>query len=198
MKKITIENKKSPNFIGAYDIQNQGLCKKIVDFFEKNPSLHSKGKTGSGYDPKSKKTTDLTIKPSDINNPKYDIFRSYFETLNKCFLLYKDEYPFLKTFLNKVNIGYFNIQKYMPSDHFSRLHSERTSIKSLHRIFAFMTYLNDVDDGGQTKFDYYDIAVKPETGKTLIWPAEWTHAHTGEILKSGKKYIITGWMHFES
>ena len=79
MKKITIENKKSPNFIGAYDIQNQGLCKKIVDFFEKNPSLHSKGKTGSGYDPKSKKTTDLTIKPSDINNPKYDIFRSYFD-----------------------------------------------------------------------------------------------------------------------
>ena len=40
------------------------------------------------------------------------------------------------------------------------------------------------------------IKVKPEKGKTLIWPAEWTHAHTGSILKSGKKYIITGWMHF--
>ena len=41
---------------------------------------------------------------------------------------------------------------------------------------------------------YYKI--KPEIGKTLIWPAEWTHAHKGEILKSGIKYIITGWMHF--
>jgi len=56
--------------------------------------------------------------------------------------------------------------------------------------------LNDVDDGGETNFKHYGIKIKPETGKTLIWPAEWTHAHTGEILKSGKKYMITGWMHF--
>ena len=35
-----------------------------------------------------------------------------------------------------------------------------------------------------------------EVGKTLIWPAEWTHAHMGDVLKSGTKYIITGWMHF--
>ena len=34
------------------------------------------------------------------------------------------------------------------------------------------------------------------SSKTLIWPAEWTHAHSGEILKFGKKYIITGWMCF--
>ena len=45
-------------------------------------------------------------------------------------------------------------------------------------------------------FDYYGIKVKPEIGKTLIWPAEWTHAHTGEVLKSGTKYIVTGWLHF--
>ena len=30
-------------------------------------------------------------------------------------------------------------------------------------------------------------ATTPEIGKTLIWPAEWTHAHTGEVLKSGTK-----------
>ncbi|GIS66316.1 MAG: hypothetical protein CM1200mP5_1000 [Candidatus Pelagibacterales bacterium] len=46
-----------------------------------------------------------------------------------------------------------------------------------------MTYLNNVEDGGTTNFEYYDIKVKPEIGKTLIWPAEWTHAHTGSILK---------------
>ncbi len=33
-------------------------------------------------------------------------------------------------------------------------------------------------------------------GKTLIWPAEWTHAHKGEVLQSGLKYIVTGWMHY--
>ena len=67
---------------------------------------------------------------------------------------------------------------------------------TLHRLFAWMTYLNDVDDGGQTCFSHYGIKINPETGKTLIWPAEWTYAHTGEILKSGTKCIVTGWLHF--
>ena len=40
------------------------------------------------------------------------------------------------------------------------------------------------------------LKIKPQKGKTLIWPAEWTHAHSGEVLNSGVKYIITGWMHF--
>ena len=49
-------------------------------------------------------------------------------------------------------------------------------------------YLNDVDDGGYTNFGHYGIKIKPEIGKTLIWPAEYqTHAHSGEILKSGTK-----------
>ena len=76
------------------------------------------------------------------------------------------------------------------------IRDRRTSLQNLHRLFAWMTYLNDVDDGGTTDFDYFGIKIKPEIGKTMIWPAEWTHAHTGSILKSGKKYIITGWMHF--
>ncbi len=57
-----------------------------------------------------------------------------------------------------------------------------------------MTYLNDVEDGGITKFEHFDIKIKPKKGKTLIWPAEWTHAHSGEVLNKGTKYIVTGWM----
>ena len=61
-----------------------------------------------------------------------------------------------------------------------------------------MTYLNDVNDGGATYFSHYDLEVKPIKGLTLIWPAEWTHAHRGNVLKTGLKYIITGWLHFPS
>ena len=89
-----------------------------------------------------------------------------------------------------------NLQKYFPGDHFAALHSERTGLSTLHRIFAFMTYLNDVNDGGTTNFDHYGLKIKPEQNKTLIWPAEWTHAHRGNVLNSDSKYIITGWMHF--
>ena len=77
------------------------------------------------------------------------------------------------------------------------IHTERNSIGQMHRVFAWMTYLNDIkSDNGHTYFPHYDLKIRPEEGKTLIWPAEWTHAHTGEILKDETKYIITGWMCF--
>ena len=70
------------------------------------------------------------------------------------------------------------------------------SIINSFRVLVWMTYLNDVADGGSTTFTHQDLEVQPQKGKTLIWPAEWTHAHRGNILNSGEKYIITGWMHF--
>tara|TARA_B110000438_G_scaffold49835_1_gene50328 strand:- start:352 stop:951 length:600 start_codon:yes stop_codon:yes gene_type:complete len=197
MKKLSTVSNKSPNFIGSWNIENDKLCNEIIKFFEENKSMQRIGITTTGYDPKLKKTTDMVIQPSDLKNKKYSLFNSYFNLLKDCFLDYRNQYPFLKhKFFSKTHIGNFNVQKYNPGDHFSHLHSERVSLDSLHRLFAWMTYLNNVDDSGTTNFEYYDIKVKPEIGKTLIWPAEWTHAHTGSILKSGTKYIITGWIQF--
>ena len=197
MKKLSTVSNKSPNFIGSWNIENDKLCNEIIKFFEENKSMQRIGITTTGYDPKLKKTTDMVIQPSDLKNKKYSLFNSYFNLLKDCFLDYRNQYPFLKhKFFSRTHIGNFNVQKYNPGDHFSHLHSERVSLDSLHRLFAWMTYLNNVDDSGTTNFEYYDIKVKPEIGKTLIWPAEWTHAHTGSILKSGTKYIITGWIQF--
>lgn len=196
MERVIIKSKTSPNFIGAWDLPDKNLCKKIIEFFENNKELQRKGSTSTGVNEKIKKTTDITIDPILLNEKKYLIFNEYFEQLNECFKDYNNQFPFLKTFLKKIHIGHFNLQKYLPGDHFSKLHSERTDLGNLHRIFAWMTYLNDVEDGGTTDFDYFDLKIKPECGKTLIWPSEWTHAHTGSVLKSGEKYIITGWMHF--
>ena len=197
MKKLSTVSNKSPNFIGSWNIENDKLCNEIIKFFEENKSMQRIGITTTGYDPKLKKTTDMVIQPSDLKNKKYSLFNSYFNLLKDCFLDYRNQYPFLKhKFFSKTHIGNFNVQKYNSGDHFSQLHSERVSLDSLHRLFAWMTYLNNVDASGTTNFEYYDIKVKPEIGKTLIWPAEWTHAHTGSILKSGTKYIITGWIQF--
>ncbi len=197
MKKLSTPSNKSPNFIGSWNIENDKLCNDIIKFFEENKSMQRVGLTALGYDPKIKQTTDMTITPSNLKSQKFSLFHSYFNLLKDCFLDYRNQYPFLNhKFFNRTHIGNFNVQKYNSGDHFSQLHSERVSLDSLHRLFAWMTYLNNVDDGGTTNFEYYDIKVKPEIGKTLIWPAEWTHAHTGSILKSRTKYIITGWIQF--
>ena len=200
MDKIKILSSGSPHFIGSWNILNDKLCEDIVTFFESKPNLQKKGVTsGNDVNEDIKKTTDITINPNSLKNKDYEIFVNYFKHLNECFLDYKDQYPFLKTFIKKISIGPFNVQKYSSGDHFSQLHSERTDITTLHRLFAWMTYLNDVDesDGGTTDFDYYKVKIRPERGKTLIWPAEWTHAHSGSVLKKGEKYIITGWIDFK-
>ncbi len=200
MKKVELITEMKPHFIGSWNISNDELCKSIINFFENNSDLHKKGvTTGNTINENIKKTTDITINPNNLKNKDYEIFVDYFNYLNKCFLDYKEQFPFLKTFIKKIGIGPFNVQKYSKGDHFSRLHSERTSINTLQRLFAWMTYLNDVEEenGGTTNFDYYKIKVKPECGKTLIWPAEWTHAHYGSVLKKGEKFIITGWIDFK-
>ncbi len=195
MKRLIVKENQT-NFIGAWNIENNELCKSIISFFKNNPNLHFQGMSAAGKNLQSKNRTDISIRPDYLKEEKFSLLKEYINELHKCYLDYLEQWPFLKRMAFKMDIGPFNIGEYLPGGHFGNIHSERTSINTLHRLFAFMTYLNDVEDGGETKFSHYDVSIKPEIGKTIIWPAEWTHAHTGEILNSGKKYIITGWLHF--
>ena len=52
------------------------------------------------------------------------------------------------------------------------------------------------EDGGETCFPIQQIEVNPQAGKTLIWPADWTHIHHANAVTKGNKYIITGWIDF--
>ena len=89
----------------------------------------------------------------------------------------------------------FNLQHYAPTQGFKQLHAERTGVKMSKRVLVFMTYLNDVPGGG-TQFPSQSFTAPAEKGLTLIWPAEWTHAHVGQISPTNDKYIITGWYSF--
>ena len=197
MKRLTLDSDKI-NFIGSWQLSNDILFEKIIDFFEKNKSMHNQGSIDKGVNLSEKKTTDLTIDPIDLREKNYLIFNDYFNELFNCYNDYKEQWPFLDVNIQTLDIPSFNIQRYLPGDHFSKIHTERSSTSTSHRVFAWMTYLNDLDknSGGSTKFDHFDISIEPKKGKTLIWPAEWTHAHSGDIIKSGVKYIITGWMCF--
>ena len=197
MKRIDILSQDT-NFIGCWNINDDNLCKQIIYFFNNNTSLQTQGKVGVGKDLKIKNSIDITINPKDLEKSEYQIFKKYFEQLHKCYLDYLNQWPNLEKMIKDLDIGQFNIQKYNKGGHFAGVHSERTSIKTVHRVFAWMTYLNNVNDGGSTNFAHFNIDIKPEIGKTMIWPAEWTHAHSGKIVNSEEKYIITGWMHFPS
>ena len=194
MKRIKISD--DINFIGCWNIENNNLCKKIIEIFENRKDLQRRGVTGYGKDEKAKKSIDISLDPKNLSENDFKEIKFYFEELFNCYQDYKKQWPFLKDNLKTLDIPTFNIQKYEPGGHYNLTHCERGSLQSMHRVFAWMTYLNDVEDGGETYFDHFNLKIKPTIGKTLIWPAEWTHAHRGEVLNKGKKFIITGWMQF--
>lgn len=184
-----------PHFIGGWMIEPLSLCDDLIGFFESRRPDQTPGKTAGGLNLAAKNSTDLAILPRDLERPDHKPVREYLQVLFGCFRDYQEQWPFLGQVVPRVDIGIFNIQRYDPGGHFLKVHAERTTLGTSHRILAWMTYLNDVTDGGATRFEHQALNVQPERGKTLIWPAEWTHAHSGQVLNSGRKYIITGWMH---
>ncbi len=187
-----------PHFMGSWFIEPLSLCDDLISFFETHQENQTQGQTAGGLNLDSKNSTDLAIRPRELELPDYKPVREYMDALFECHKDYLEQWPFLKTVMDRVEIGSFNIQKYLPGGHFLKVHSERTTVGTSHRVLVWMTYLNDVDDGGATHFVHQDLDVQPQRGKTIIWPAEWTHAHLGSVVNSGSKYIITGWMHFPS
>tara|TARA_Y100001968_G_scaffold326981_1_gene371099 strand:- start:990 stop:1589 length:600 start_codon:yes stop_codon:yes gene_type:complete len=185
-----------PDFIGSWIIKPYSLCDELIDYFEEKKEKQRQGETFTGLDTETKDSMDISIKPKEILLPGNEIFKEYFDELFLCHRDYIEQWPFINTISHQFEIGSFNLQRYLPGQHFKKIHTERTGIGSLHRVFAFMTYLNDVQEGGSTYFTHYGLEIKPRKGLTLLWPAEWTHAHKGNILKKGSKYIITGWLNF--
>ena len=61
---------------------------------------------------------------------------------------------------------------------------------------AWMVYLNDVDEGGETEFLFQGLKIKPERNKGVIWPGGFTHTHRGNKPVSNDKYILTSWVLF--
>ena len=186
----------TPNFIGSWVMETL-ICDQIIAYYEKNKEKEAQGSTGHGIiNLETKNRRDISVSPKELNLKGNEIFNKYFENLFEFYKDYNKQWPFLASIISKLEIGSFNIGKYIKGQHFQKIHTERANLGSLHRLLAFMTYLNDVEDGGSTYFSHYDLDIKPKKGLTIIWPSEWTHAHRDNIVNSGLKYVITGWLTF--
>ena len=163
-------------------------CIKLIEYFENNLHLASRGNEGKLDDMEI--TLDL-----DFHNP---VWFGLEETLIKSIGEYKTRYPLIDT-----NLGTWNsdiscqLMKYQPNDHYSKIHCENDGYPpQLARCFAWMIYLNDIREGGGTYFHHQDITLTPRAGNFYIWPAGWTHMHQGVNAPKEVKYIITGWFNF--
>jgi len=123
------------------------------------------------------------------NKPFIDLF------FKEVYPLYVQKYSYLKK-LATHNILEVKIQKTKVGEGYHFWHCENAEMKARNRILAFMVYLNDVTEGGETEFLYQKCRFKPEKNTLLVWPSQFTHIHRGNPPLSNDKYIITGWIEY--
>jgi len=176
------------NFIFQDYIKDISLCDDIIDFFENNP-LKSPGSVGMGVNDEYKKSTDCMLQGP--------LMKKYNDELQKIVNKYIEEFPFCNANNPWRIIQNINIQRYLEGEGFYAWHCERSNphapLSSRHLVF--MTYLNDVEDGG-TEFYHQGLKTEAKKGLTLIWPADWTHTHRGIVSNTKTKYIVTGWFNY--
>ena len=149
-------------------------------------------------------------KSTDYNILEYDKHRLMSEiVMNKFNRYLSDEYldnfPHIEHFNHhrivngKSSYPLLQIQKYdKGSGHYNAWHVEQENVNTSNRIFVFILYLNDVEEGGETGFLFKDgddfFKVKPKTGTLIIHPASWPFIHKGYKPLSSDKYILTTWL----
>ena len=189
---------KLDTLIGGWYIDEK-VCDDLVKLWPKiavkENEAYSKGtfKNNTG-----ESKIDKNIKDSDdvsfwADDPTPEI-QAYLKELNKCCPLYEKKFGFAKTLNSWSLIEQFNFQHYNPGGGFFNWHFEQNgNWPTNDRVLAWMTYLNDVEDGG-TQFFHQGITTVAKKGFTLIWPAGFTHVHRGQTTpKTGEKWIMTGW-----
>tara|TARA_E500000331_G_scaffold278918_1_gene271885 strand:+ start:250 stop:810 length:561 start_codon:yes stop_codon:yes gene_type:complete len=173
------------NFIREYYTGDTSLTQSLINYHHENIEYKGLGYTGSGVDPKIKNSIDVTF----FNNSHNVIIEEYFKFLNLCLTEYVEHF----NLTGKYKTANENLISYFPENDggFHDWHYERNT-KVSRRELVFMTYLNNVFEGGETLFKYQNKTFRPEEGITLIWPAGFTHVHKGNKSPQ-EKYIVTGW-----
>lgn len=187
------------NFIEKYDnIFTKNECNYLINLFESCP-FHVEGRAGGevNYEKKKGIGIDLFFKSDNENivtEGNQRINEIILPSVIECLKEYKKKYPLIDK-VSSWNIdNYYHIQRFNEGEGYYIIHCEQEGITS-KRMLVWMIYLNDAKSG--TRFYHQKVDMKAKSGRVVIWPAAWTHMHSGIIPNKGTKYIATGWFSYD-
>ena len=186
-------------FIDEFQISDLTLCDSLLQLYN---DAHDRGMTFAGQSgamgqarPEIKASTDFWLNDCDkLGPPEKYRWPEYQAELNGFIDIYLDKYKFFEYGGMFTSRHLPQIQHYKPGEGYHKWHIDGAQMNSCDRAMVYMTYLNDVTEGGGTMFYHQDVTTKAVKGKTLIFPAGYTHLHKGEISQTQHKYILTGWI----
>jgi hypothetical protein len=177
----------------AHNMLPKTFCQELIEKFDRD-SRKEEGITNYGTVSKMKKRTDLNIECITgwgVESKRlYDTFRTAFRNYQnnlKLNVFGEDKAYIVDQLFNNPNIAVsgFLMGRYGVGGHF-KWHIDYTHGEE--RICNFIIYLNDHE--ACTEF-LNGKKIKPEAGKIVFFPTTWVHAHRGQIIEKGNKYVIT-------
>ena len=174
-------------------------CTSLINQFEKSTDLHGPGHAADesgvpAFLPDVKISTDISIDFNYQYIPGWEAVKDLNLALNNGIEEYKKKYETVDKIGSWKCYRWWNIQRYKPGEGYFEWHCEAAGMDSNSRIMAWMFYLNDVKEGGETEFLNQAIRIKPKKGRVVVFPAGFPYVHRGNSPLSGEKYILTSWM----
>jgi Rps23 Pro-64 3,4-dihydroxylase Tpa1-like proline 4-hydroxylase len=181
------------------DVISREICESIIKKFNAD-ERKSPGITGSGYQPKAKRSTDLVISGKEEWKEEDALFFDVLAENHPQYQKYVDDImngeSSIQIFRSvDVKDSGYQIQKTIPGEEYV-WHNDSAASVDYNRALTYIWYLNDVPEGGETEF-YDGTLIKPVRGRMVIFPATWTFMHRGKTPASDK-YIVTGWMSYRT
>jgi len=180
------------DFIEVYDNSlSSEDCIRLINFYEHEDVNKKIYGNGSQFVKSKKVAHTLSLNIRSHYHSQYNSFIN--PLLSRYIKKYKEKYSYLDNQEDWTVSSNYNFQKYEDGGGYYSLHHEHSCIYP-YRMLVWMIYLNDAKCG--TEFTHQKRVIKPKTGRLVIWPAAWTHAHKGITPNKGLKYIITGWFSY--
>lgn len=167
------------------------VCGFLINYFDSSEENHERVENDRKPNFTQLNLTELSKISPELEGVHQYLIKKTFEYKN---LYY--EYIDGRCFPESHAFEQYRIKRYNTdgNDAFD-CHVDVMDYSSARRFLAFLWYLNDVDEGGETTFK--DLQIKPEVGKLIIFPPMWMFPHIGNPPISNSKYILSTYLHYK-
>lgn len=179
------------HYVRTYDNDIEpGFCTKLVDSFHQLERFHQPNGRGIRAGLEASAWTELNV--TRLSDPAFlGFFRA---RIDAALRRYNDDVGLQIPVPNSPLTSDLILKRYRPGGgegfqlHFDSLN------EVCDRYLVVLWYLNDVAEGGETRFPDLSVSVAPRAGRLLIFPPFWMYQHVGSPPLSGDKYILSTYL----
>ena len=174
------------------DAFDAGLCAQLIQSFEGLARFQRDNGRGVRVGLDASAWTELDISPLSDDGFKGFLLTRVHEALAR----YNADVGLSIPVPPSPRIAELVIKRYRPGRG-ERFQLHFDSINEVaNRYLVFLWYLNDVADGGETRFPDLGIEVRPRAGRLVMFPPYWMYQHEAPPPRSGDKYILSTYLLF--